>query len=188
MGLAVFCQICRPLNINNNGNTHRIIIEEIEIWMNQEHSAWFKTVIGVTLLIHPQTLRLPMRTIFISVFLFISFFCSSQYFFDGTGKRIAKFDNNRIYNGSGKHIGRIDKDRIYNSSGKFIGRVDGEYLYDGTGKRIGKVDGDYLYNATGKRIGRLDGDYLYDGSGKRIGRVDGLTKMQVIIFFYYFFW
>ena len=46
---------------------------------------------------------------------------------------------------------------------------------------------DNLFNGSGKQVGRLDGDYLYDGSGRQIGRADGLRRMQIIIFFYYFY-
>ena len=96
-----------------------------------------------------------MRTLILSVFLLISSISFSQYFYDASGKRVARFDDDRIYDASGKFIGRIDADRIYEASGKFIGGVDG--------------------------------NYLFDGSGKRIGREDGLTRMQVIIYFYYFY-
>ncbi len=130
-----------------------------------------------------------MRTLLIFVFLIFSSISYSQYFFDGSGKRVARFDETRTYNASGKKIGRIDWDRnrVYDGSGKFIGRIDGKFIYDGSGRQIGRDDGKFLYSGSGKMIGRLDGDFLYDGSGKRIGRADGLQRMQVIIFFYYFY-
>jgi len=96
-----------------------------------------------------------MKTHCLLIFLLISSISFSQYFYDASGKRVARFDDERIYDASGKFIGRIDADRIYESSGKFIGRIDG--------------------------------NYLFDGSGKRIGRADGLTRTQVIIFFYFFY-
>lgn len=127
-----------------------------------------------------------MRNIFLPLFLLISSLGFGQYFYDGAGRQVARFDDNRVYNGAGKQIGRIDADKIYDGSGRQIGRVDGDYFYDGAGKQIGRVDGKYLYSGTGKQIGRLDGDYLYDGSGKPIGRAYGLRRMQIIIYFYYF--
>jgi hypothetical protein len=31
----------------------------------------------------------------------------------------------------------------------------------------------------------MDGDYLYNQGGKRIGRADGLSRMEIILFFYF---
>jgi hypothetical protein len=128
-----------------------------------------------------------MKPIFISLFFLISSLCYSQYLYDGSGRQVARFDENYIYNASGHQIGRIDVDMIYDGSGHQIGRIDGEYYYDGSGHQIGRVDGNYLYDGSGKQIGRLDGDYLYDESGQQIGRADGLRRKQVITYFYYFY-
>ena len=77
----------------------------------------------------------------------------------------------RFYDGSGHQLARFDDNMIYNASGKHIGRIDAERIYDGSGHLIGRVDG----------------NYYYDGFGHQIGRSDGLRRMQVIIYFYYFY-
>ena len=53
-----------------------------------------------------------MRAFFISLFLLISSLAFSQYFYDGSGKQVARFDGNYIYNASGHQIGRIDADGL----------------------------------------------------------------------------
>ena len=62
-----------------------------------------------------------------------------------------------------------------------------QYFYDGSGHQVGRTDGNNLFNGSGKQVGRLDGDYVYDGSGHQIGRADGLRRIQIIIFFYFFY-
>ena len=72
---------------------------------------------------------------------------------------------------------------IFSFTGIF---AQAQYIYDGSNHQIGRVDNNYLYDGSNHQVGRIDGNYIYDGSNHQIGRVDGLTRRQIIIFFYFF--
>ena len=60
-----------------------------------------------------------MKTkILILLFQLFTAFGSCQFFYDGSGKQIARFDGNYIYGAAGKQIGRVDGDYIYDGAGK----------------------------------------------------------------------
>jgi hypothetical protein len=93
-----------------------------------------------------------MRPIFSVLLFLIPLLGFSQYFYDGSGRKVARFDKNLIFNASGHQIGRIDADRVFDGSGHQVGRVDGNNFYDGSGHQIGRVDGNNLYNSSGSRL------------------------------------
>ena len=64
--------------------------------------------------------------------------------------------------------------------------IDGNYIYNSSNSQIGRTDGNYLYDSSNRQIGRIDGNYIYNGSNSQIGRADGLTREQIILFFYFY--
>jgi len=50
-----------------------------------------------------------MRSIFALLFLLIQSLGFGQHFYDGAGRQVARFDDNRVYNGSGKPFGRANR-------------------------------------------------------------------------------
>jgi hypothetical protein len=131
--------------------------------------------------------KILMKKIFYIIsFLFISSVGYCQYIYNASGKLICKIDGNYFYNGSGKQLGRKDENYFYNAFGNLLGRKDGDYLYDKSGSIIGRIDGDYLYDGSGKQKYKMNGDYIYNASGEQIGRGEGITKLQLILFHFYF--
>jgi len=111
----------------------------------------------------------------------------SQQIYNSNGSNIGRVNDNQYYDGTGKFIGKTSGDNIYNSNGSNIGRIDDNYLYNGSGSMIGRTNDNYLYDRTGSNIGRIGGDYIYDGSGKLIIHVNGLSRKQIIVYFYFFY-
>jgi|688.fasta_scaffold783073_1 hypothetical protein len=121
---------------------------------------------------------------------------SGSNFYNGSGKKIGKVTGNYlsstwgncvVYDASGRKIGSINADDIYNSAGSKIGQMncldggnDDTYFLDGRGRKMGTLSR-VLYNSKGKET-RIIRDY----SNSVIGTTEGLSRKEVIVFFYFF--
>ena len=116
--------------------------------------------------------------------------------YDGKGNKIGKFTGNHVsstwgscvvYDANGKKLGMIRGNDIYNAVGSKAGVMpyldngnDPSYFLNGAGKKIGTL-GRLIYDSDGKETRSI-----YDNSNRLIGESVGLTRQEVILFFYFF--
>jgi hypothetical protein len=121
---------------------------------------------------------------------------SGSNFYNGSGKKIGKVTGNYlsstwgtciVFDASSRKIGSINGDNIYNAAGSKIGQMaclDGgnndTYFRDGSGRKVATLSRS-LYNSEGKETRTI-----YDYSNRVIGTTEGLSRKEVIVFFYFF--
>lgn len=121
---------------------------------------------------------------------------SGSNFYNGSGKKIGKVTGNYlsstwgtciVLDASSRKVGSINGDNIYNAAGTKIGQMacldggnDDTYFRDGAGRKVGTLSRK-LHNSEGKETRTI-----YDYSNRVIGTTEGLSRKEVILFFYFF--
>jgi hypothetical protein len=128
-----------------------------------------------------------MKKYAIILFLFCcAGFVKAQQVYSIRGKLLAEVKENKFYDGKKNLKFYVDGVFIYNASEALIGKIDGPLLYDGIGRQIGRVEGNYMYDAIGRQSGIIVGNDIHDAYNRLFRRTRGLTKEQMILYFYYF--
>jgi hypothetical protein len=128
-----------------------------------------------------------MNKLFLVAFICLSYrVAQAQYINNSSGYQVGRIVKPAVYDKDNNQIGRIDDGRAYDRSGNEIGRFDGTRIYK-NGNQIGSVDGNILYDGSRNQLARFDGDnVLLDRGGYTIFRTQGLSRADVIMFFYFF--
>lgn len=124
------------------------------------------------------------------VFIVCAFLSVMAYadIYSADGSLMGSVSGNNFYGRSGSSIGSIDDSgNLYGTSGGRIGCIDDSgNIYGSYGYAIGNVSGSSIYGSDGSQIGSISSNTIYGLDGTVYATFSGMSKRDVIIFFFFF--